>query len=337
MVDQVRRQLQAKEEVWPLARTFRIARGSRDEARVVVVHITEGDLCGFGEGYPYPRYGESVDSVLEQISSAASAIEVGAGRQELQKLLPAGAARNAIDCALWDIEAKQSGKSVAALAGLGQPGEIITAQTIGIDTPEAMRASAAELASITGAPLLKVKLDADQVIERLTAVRQAAPDARLIVDANESWDVELLASLMPSIQSLGVALLEQPLPAGKDAALGDIKHLVPLCADESCHATGDLARLAGLYDFVNIKLDKTGGLTEALALAKAATEQGFGIMLGCMISTSLAIAPAALLAGFAEFVDLDGPWWLKGDRAHPVRFSHGKVILPEAGLWGDPQ
>lgn len=328
----MKRQIQAKEEIWPLARTFRIARGARDEISVVVVRLQEGDHCGAGEGYPYRRYGESTASVLDQINSVSAQIEEGANREALQRLLPAGAARNAIDCALWDLAAKQAGKPVAALAGVGQPGEIITAQTIGIDTPEAMRASAAELAD---APLLKVKLDADEVLERLAAVRRAAPGARLIVDANESWSADLLASLMQPLAALGVALLEQPLPAGEDAALGGMAHPVPICADESCHTAGDLERLSGLYDYINIKLDKTGGLTGALVLASMARAQGLGIMLGCMICTSLAIAPAALLAGFAEFIDLDGAWWLKEDRASPVRYRHGRLLLPAAGLWGD--
>lgn len=329
----MKRQIQAVEEIWPLARTFRIARGARDEINVVVVRIQEGDHCGAGEGCPYSRYGESTASVLGQIQSVSAEIEAGAKRGALQRLLPAGAARNAIDCALWDLEAKLSGKPVAVLAELGKPDEIITAQTIGIDTPANMGASAADM---TAAPLLKVKLDTEQVVERLTAVREAAPGARLIVDANESWDADLLASLMQPLAALDVALLEQPLPAGAEVALGEMEHLVPVCADESCHTRADLERLAGLYDFVNIKLDKSGGLTEALVLAAAAKEKGFGIMLGCMISTSLAIAPAALLAGFAEFTDLDGAWWLKNDRANPVRYERGKVILPEAGLWGDP-
>lgn len=326
------RQIQAKEEIWPLARSFRIARGARKEARVVLVRLREGDHLGLGEGCPYSRYGESAASVLEQISSVAAEIEAGAGRDALQGLLPAGAARNAIDCALWDLEAKQSGRSVAALAGLGHAGEVITAQTIVIGTPEAMRANAAKLAD---ARLLKVKLDAEQVLERLTAVREAAPRARLIVDANESWNAGLLASLMQPLAALDVALLEQPLPAGEDEVLGEMPHLVPLCADESCHTALDLERLAELYDFVNIKLDKAGGLTGALALARAAGEQGIGIMLGCMVSTSLAMAPAALLAEFAEFVDLDGAWWLKEDRPNPMRYSHGRMLLPEDGLWGD--
>ncbi len=326
------RQIQAKEETWPLARSFRIARGARTEARVVLVRLREGDHRGLGEACPYSRYGESTASVLEQISSVAAEIEAGAGRDVLQGLLPAGAARNAIDCALWDLEAKQARRSVAALAGLGHAGEVITARTIVIDTPEAMRADAAKLAD---APLLKIKLDAEQVLERLTAVREAAPAAQIIVDANESWNTGLLASLMQPLAALGVALLEQPLPAGEDEALREMPHPVPLCADESCHALADLERLAGLYDFVNIKLDKTGGLTGALALARAAGEQGMGIMLGCMVSTSLAMAPAALLAEFAEFVDLDGAWWLKEDRPNPVRYAHGKMLLPEDGLWGD--
>ncbi len=326
------RQIQAKEEIWPLARSFRIARGARNEARVILVRLQDGDHRGLGEACPYARYGESAASVLDQISSVAAGIEAGAGRDDLQGLLPAGAARNAIDCALWDLEAKQAGRPVAALAGLGDAGEIITAQTIVIDTPEAMRESAAKLAD---APLLKVKLDAEQVLERLGAVREAAPGAQIIVDANESWNADLLASLMQPLAALGVALLEQPLPAGEDEALGELEHLVPVCADESCHTTDDLERLSGLYDFVNIKLDKTGGLTGALALARAAGEQGMGVMLGCMVSTSLAMAPAALLAEFAEFVDLDGAWWLKEDRPNPVRYAHGKVIFPADGLWGD--
>ena len=329
----MKRHIQAEEEIWPLARVFRIARGARNEARVIVVHLRGGDHCGVGEGCPYPHYGESVASVLDQIASVAAEIEAGVTRDALLDLLPAGAARNAIDCALWDLEAKRAGKSVAALAGVDQTREIVTAQTIIIDTPEAMAASAAKLAN---APLLKVKLDGKQVVERLTAVRGAAPGARLIIDANESWNADLLASLMRPLAALEVALLEQPLPAGEDEALRHMAHLVPVCADESCHTNVDLEALSGLYDFVNIKLDKTGGLTGALSLTTAAKEQGFGIMLGCMISTSLAVAPAMLLAQAAEFIDLDGPWWLKNDRDNPVRYHQGKLTLPDAGLWGDP-
>jgi L-alanine-DL-glutamate epimerase-like enolase superfamily enzyme len=315
-------------EVFPLARAFTISRGSRTEARVLTATARAGGAAGRGECVPYPRYGESLDSVAEQIAALPAE---DLDRARLQKRLPAGAARNAVDCALWDLEAKRSGHPVWALAGLPRPGPVVTAYTLSLDAPEAMRAAAAENAH---RPLLKIKLGTPDDMPRLEAVRAGAPDARIIVDANEGWSRAVYADLAPHLARLGVALVEQPVPAGEDEALRGLDRPVPLCADESVHDRATLGRLEGLYDVVNIKLDKTGGLTEALALRAEAERRGFSIMVGCMVGTSLAMAPAVLLAQGAAVVDLDGPLLLAEDRAAPLVYDAAGVHPPEPDLWG---
>jgi len=326
------RRLLIRHETWPLARPFRISRGVKSSAEVVVVEVHDGACCGAGEAVPYARYGESVESVLAQAASIAVAFEAGMSRAALQSALPPGAARNALDCALWDLGAKQSGRSVAELAGVRTPAEFITAVTISLDTPAHMAEAADKVAS---APLIKVKVDAQAPLEAVKAVRAAAPGARLIVDPNESWSIDLLRALLPGLAELDVALVEQPVPAGDDAGLSELRPAIPICADESVHVSADLERVAGCYQAVNIKLDKAGGLTEALAMRRQAREMGFMVMVGCMVSTSLSIAPALLLAEDAAFVDLDGPWWLTCDRDDAMRYEDGRVFPPRGG-WGAP-
>ncbi len=318
-------------ETYPIAGRFVIARGAKTEARVVVVTLTSDGHQGRGECVPYARYGESIESVVAQIIATRPAIQDGADRAALFTLLPAGAARNAIDCALWDLEAKRSGTPAYQSAGLGAMAPATTAYTISVGTPDEM-AEAARLARAR--PLLKIKLAGQGDIARLRAVRQGAPDSALIVDANESWAPEDLDRLIAACAAAGVVLIEQPLPAGGDARLAEVEHRVPICADESVHDRTGLAALRPLYDAVNIKLDKTGGLTEALALASAAEALGFGIMVGCMVATSLAMAPAMLLAPRARFVDLDGPLLLAQDRANGLRYDGSIVHPPTSKLWG---
>ena len=320
------RNVRVYEEAWPLHTPFVIARGSRSEAKVVVVELEEDGVKGVGECTPYPRYGESIASVMAQVMAIGEQLEAGLTREQLQRLLPAGAARNAIDCALWDLQARREGKTLAQLLGVALPNRVITAQTVVIGTPDQMAASAAALWQ-AGAQLLKVKLDDRLISERLIAIRQAAPEATLIVDANESWHSEGLAARCQLLADLGVAMLEQPLPADDDSALENFVHPLAICADESCHTRESLPRLRGRYEMVNIKLDKTGGLTEALALAGEAERQGFERMLGCMLCTSRGIAAALPLAPLARFADLDGPTWLAVDVEPALRFSTGVLHL----------
>jgi len=310
-----------------LAEVFTIARGSRTEARVLRVTVERGGVTGQGECVPYARYGESLDSVTAEIEALPQDIT----RAALQDALEPGAARNALDCALWDLEAKQAGRRVWDLAGLPEPGPAITAYTLSLDTPEKMEASAARHAH---RPLLKIKLGTPDDMPRLEAVRRGAPGAKIIVDANGGWSADVYADLAPHLTRLGVALVEQPLPAGQDDMLAEIARPVPVCADESCHDRASLAGLKGKYDMVNIKLDKTGGLTEALALKQAALADGYRIMIGCMVGTSLAMAPATLLAQAADYTDLDGPLLLAEDRDPPLRFDEAGVYPPEPALWG---
>ena len=310
-----------------LAEVFTIARGSRTEARVLRVTVERGGVTGQGECVPYARYCESLDSVTAEIEALSQDIT----RAALQDALEPGAARNALDCALWDLEAKQAGRRVWDLAGLPEPGPAITAYTLSLDTPEKMEASAARHAH---RPLLKIKLGTPDDMPRLEAVRRGAPGAKIIVDANEGWSADVYADLAPHLTRLGVALVEQPLPAGQDDMLAEIARPVPVCADESCHDRASLAGLKGKYDMVNIKLDKTGGLTEALALKQAALADGYRIMIGCMVGTSLAMAPATLLAQGADYTDLDGPLLLAEDRDPPLRFDEAGVYPPEPALWG---
>jgi L-alanine-DL-glutamate epimerase-like enolase superfamily enzyme len=319
--------IEVTRDVFRLAQVFTISRGSRTEAQVLTVTVSQGDHSGRGECVPYARYGETLDSVTAQIEALSGDIT----RVGLYDLLPAGAARNAVDCALWDLEAKRTGKRVWDLAGLVSPRPEITAYTLSLDTPDAMRAQAARHAH---RPLLKIKLGTPDDMPRLEAVRSGAPDARIIVDANEGWSAPVYADLAPHLLRLGVDLVEQPLPAGEDDALLGMTRPVPVCADESCHDRTSLPGLAGKYDVVNIKLDKTGGLTEALALRDAAVAQGFGIMVGCMVGSSLAMAPAVLVAQGAAVVDLDGPLLLAEDRDTPLVFDDAGVHPPGAALWG---
>jgi len=323
--------LTARAETWPLARPFAISRGVKTEARVVVAEVGDGSHRGLGECVPYARYGETVEAVLAELEAMAEAVAGGLDRAELRSAMPAGAARNALDCALWDLEAKRSGQRAWDLAGLESPGAVVTAETLGIDSPEAMGARAAELAE---RPLLKVKVDAERVLERMTAVRVSAPTTRLVVDANEAWDIDLLREVAGPLAELDVEMIEQPLPAGDDAALAGFDSPVTLCADESGHGVDDLAGLAGRYRMLNIKLDKTGGLTAALDFAAAARAAGLEIMVGCMVGTSLAMAPALLLAADAKVVDLDGPVWMAEDREAPLVFNNGVIQPPPPELWG---
>jgi L-alanine-DL-glutamate epimerase-like enolase superfamily enzyme len=316
---------------WPLAQAFAISRGSKTTAEVVVAELFDGDSRGRGECVPYPRYGESVDSVVASLEAMKGAVFSGLDRAALQQAMPPGAARNALDAAFWDIEAKRAYCSAAELAGIGPLRPLITAYTLSLDTPERMgEAAAAQRAR----PLLKLKLTGEGDLERVAAVRRNAPTARLIVDANESWTPSDFAELAPKLAEFGVELIEQPLPAGVDAALADLPHPIPVCADESCHTAADLDRLVGKYDVINIKLDKTGGLTAALELAKAGRERGFSIMVGCMIGTSLAMAPAMLVAQQASVVDLDAPLLLAADRNQRLRYEGSLVYPPEPELWG---
>jgi L-alanine-DL-glutamate epimerase-like enolase superfamily enzyme len=314
-------------DVFRLAQVFTISRGSRTEARVLTVRVTRGGVTGWGECVPYARYGETPDSVTAQIESLPPDIT----RDALQGALPAGAARNAVDCALWDLEAKHSGRRVWQLAGLAAPGPEAVTYTLSLDRPENMRAAAARHAH---RPLLKIKLGTPDDMPRLEAVRAAAPRTKIIIDANEGWTAEVYADLAPHLLRLGVAMVEQPLPAGADDLLAEIARPLPVCADESCHDRHSLPGLAGKYDMVNIKLDKTGGLTEGLALKTAALAQGYGLMVGCMIGSSLAMAPATLLAQGAAFADLDGPLLLAEDRDHPLTFDEAGIHPPEPSLWG---
>lgn len=320
------RSVKVYEEAWPLHTPFVIARGSRTQAHVVVVELEENGVKGIGECTPYPRYGESDASVLAQIMSIAPQLEKGLTREALQQLLPAGAARNAVDCALWDLSARQQQQTLAECVGIALNSPVITAQTVVIGTPEQMAASATALWE-NGATLLKVKLDDRLISERMVAIRAAVPEATLIVDANESWQASGLAARCQLLADLGVAMLEQPLPAQDDAALENFVHPLPVCADESCHTRGSLKSLQGRYEMVNIKLDKAGGLTEALALATEAKAQGFGLMLGCMLCTSRAISAALPLTTQVSFADLDGPTWLAVDVEPALHFTTGKLHL----------
>ncbi|PPD43490.1 MAG: dipeptide epimerase [Methylocystis sp.] len=318
-------------EAYPIAGRFVISRGAKTEARVVTATLRAGDACGRGECVPYARYGESVESVAAAIEAVRGAIEAGADRAALQRLLPAGAARNAVDCAMWDLEAKLSGKRAFAAAGFARLSPLVTAYTLSVGTPEEMRAAAVKAAD---RPLLKIKLAGEGDEERLAAVRAGAPHARLIVDANEAWREETLVAQLAACARFDVALVEQPLPAGRDEMLASIARPIPICADESAHETASLDALRGRYDAVNIKLDKTGGLTEAMAMAEAARRMGFEIMAGCMVGTSLAMAPASFIGQMATFVDLDGPLLLARDREPGLVYEGSTMMPPPAALWG---
>ncbi|HWK46549.1 MAG TPA: N-acetyl-D-Glu racemase DgcA [Stellaceae bacterium] len=327
----VGRRLAVRCDVLPLEKSFIISRGARTEAHVVVVEITEGSHHGRGECVPYARYGETVEGVIAAIEALTPAIADGLNRLGLQDMLPPGAARNALDAALWDFEAKMDCSAAWQIAGLPAPHPLVTAFTLSLGSAEDMGREAAENAE---RPLLKLKLSGEGDLERVAAVRGNAPNARLIVDANEAWTPRLFAEFSPALADLGVELIEQPLPAGADEALADLPHPVPVCADESCHGLDTLDGLETRYEAINIKLDKTGGLTEALALAEAARERGLKIMVGCMIGSSLAMAPAILVAQGAEWVDLDAPLLLARDRQPGLRYD-GSIVYPaNVTLWG---
>jgi L-alanine-DL-glutamate epimerase-like enolase superfamily enzyme len=319
--------LSAKVETWPIAGSFVISRGARTEAHVIMAEVTDGAHAGRGECVPYARYGETVESVLAQIAAA----ELDGDREKLRRSMPAGAARNVIDCALWDLEAKTSGTPVWRRAGLAAPAMLTTAYTLNLGEPDAM-AEAARRASAH--PLLKLKLGGDGDPARLDAVRKAAPGARIVVDANEAWRPHNLEQDLAACAEAGVELIEQPLPAGDDEALRGLARDVAICADESLHVAADLDRLAGKYDAVNVKLDKAGGLTEALELVREARRRNLKVMVGCMVGTSLAMAPAVLLAQGADWVDLDGPLLLAKDRSPGLHYSGAIVAPPERELWG---
>lgn len=326
------RELTFRHESLPLVRPFRISRGSKTAAEVVTVAIAEGAAVGRGEGVPYQRYGESIVGALAAIEEQGAAIEAGAGREDLLRMMPPGAARNALDCALWDLEARLTGKSVSSQLGLFDPSTpIATALTVGLDAPDAMREAAY---SLKDAPLIKVKVDASDPAAQLRAVREVAPNPRLIIDPNESWSMAEVEGLQDLMVALRVDLLEQPLPAEHDAPLAGFASHIPIAADESIHTAADLEALPSGYAIVNVKLDKAGGLTAALELARCARARGLGVMTGCMISSSLSIAPAFAIAADSLFVDLDGPLWLAEDRTGGVACDRGMLIPPRAGFWG---
>ena len=322
--------LQVAVERWPIAGGFRISRGSKTEAVVVVATVRRAGSVGQGEAVPYARYGETVDGVVEALQAQAAAVAGGLGRDELRSRMPAGAARNALDCALWALEARLAGRPVWQLAGLPEPQPVTTAFTLSLDEPAAMAAAAARAA---GRPLLKVKLGGPGDAQRIAAVRAAAPAATLIVDANEAWTADNLSAHLDACARAGVALIEQPLPAGADALLEGLDSPVPLCADESFHGRERLDLLARRYDCANLKLDKTGGLSEAIEVARAVRAQGMGLMVGCMLGTSLGMAPAFLLTSWARFVDLDGPLLLATDRTPACRYEGSTMLPPTAEVW----
>jgi L-alanine-DL-glutamate epimerase-like enolase superfamily enzyme len=325
------RALSITAESFPIAGSFTISRGSKTEALVVTCTIRQAGLAGRGECVPYGRYGETVESVIAQVEAVRPALEAGAGPADVASLLPPGAARNAVDCALWDLDAKTTMVPVWTRMGGAAPSPLTTAYTLSLGSPEAM---AAQAASNSHRPLLKVKVGQPGDAERIEAVTAAAPNSRFILDANEGWSESNLQDMLDLSARCRVALVEQPLPAGSDAALSEVPRSVPVCADESLHTRADLARLRRRYDAINIKLDKTGGLSEAILLKQDAQKLGFQIMVGCMVGTSLAMAPALLLAQDADFVDLDGPLLLARDREPSLRYDGSLVFPPEPALWG---
>jgi L-alanine-DL-glutamate epimerase-like enolase superfamily enzyme len=316
---------------WPIAGGFTISRGTKAEAVTVVAEVRRGAIVGRGECLPYPRYGETPEAALNALLAMSDAVAAGLDRAALQAAMPPCAARNALDCALYDLEAKSSGRRIWDLLGRRAPEPCVTAYTISLGTPEAMAKAAAKAAH---RPLLKIKLGGDGDPARIAAVREAAPQSQLIVDANESWTEANLETHLAACAAAGVTLVEQPLPAGRDHALGRISRPIAVCADESVHDRNSLEALRDRYDAVNIKLDKTGGLTEALAMADAARVLGFDIMVGCMVATSLSMAPAMLLTPLARFVDLDGPLLLAEDCDHGLHYEDSLVYPPDQALWG---
>jgi len=321
--------IEAKEEFWPLKHPFRISRGCRTEAHVMLVNVRDGQHLGRGEGVPIARYNQSAASVLAQIESIRHVRDLN--RDNIQRLLPPGAARNALDCALWDLEAKRFGKRVWELANIPRVDHVETSFTISLDTPERMADAAVAAIDL---PILKLKLNGDDTdLARVERVHSAAPKARLLIDANESWSPSHYRRIVQALKELGVELIEQPFPADADDVLETLDHRIPICADESCHTINDLPRLRNRYEAINIKLDKTGGLTEALQLYERARENGFKILIGCMVCTSLSIGPARLLASTADWVDLDGPLLLARDRDNGFPYRSGRIGMPAPELW----
>jgi L-alanine-DL-glutamate epimerase-like enolase superfamily enzyme len=327
----VLRALNIRHDTLPLRSPFRISRGVKVAADVVTVELDQAGCVGRGEAVPYARYGESVASVMAAIEPLRAAVGAGMGRDELQARLPAGAARNALDTALWDLEARLCRVPVWTQLARPPHSPLVTALTISIDTPQEMGKAASNM---THARLIKVKVDAHDPVARIEAVRHAAPAARLIVDPNESWTIDILREVQPALERASVSLLEQPLPADADDALLGFSGRIPLCADEACHTTSDLPALLDRYQAVNIKLDKTGGLTEAWRLLRAARERGLIVMVGCMVCSSLGIAPALEVAREADFIDLDGPLWLKSDYPDGLSLRDGLLMPPSPGFWG---
>jgi L-alanine-DL-glutamate epimerase-like enolase superfamily enzyme len=324
-------QMKVREERWPIRGVFRISRGARTESAVVVVEVSDGTVTGRGECVPYPRYAETVGGVIALARQIGATLGPDPERWRLRRDWPAGAARNAVDAALWDLEAKRAGVRAWELAGMPEPGPFTTAYTISLDEPAAMGLAARAQAH---RPLLKLKLDGLGDLVRVRAVHEAAPEARIIVDANEAWTRAQYETLVPALAETGVELIEQPFPATADAELRTVDRPIPIAADESCHTSEDVPRLADRYDVVNVKLDKSGGLTEALRVMAAAREAGLGIMVGCMVGTSLGIAPATLLGGAARYVDLDAPLLLARDRPDGLRFDGSLLFPPARELWG---
>lgn len=322
---------QLVEQSWPLAKEFRISRGAKTQANVLLLALSDGEHVAWGESVPYARYGETLTSVSQQIERIMPLLSSQTRGEQLSQMMPAGAARNLVDCALWDLRAKKANASVATLLGLTPASTVITAQTLSIDTKERM---AAEARTIGNAQLIKIKLDEHDIIEKMEQIHLAAPQSQFIIDANEAWSFETLIQVLPALAKLNVALIEQPLPSNNDTDLATLSSPIPICADESCHVSADLAKLKGKYQAINIKLDKAGGLTEAVKLMQAATEQGFIIMTGCMVGTSLAMAPAYLLSGASSFVDLDGPLLISKDRDNGFTFADGQMQPHSSAFWG---
>lgn len=316
---------------WPIRGSFTISRGSRTQADVVIVELEKRGVVGRGECVPYSRYGESVTSVLSQLEALVPLLEAGLDRFSIQEILPAGAARNAVDCALWDLECKAAGVSIWQRLRRYPPQPLVSAYTLSLDSPDMMEQAARENVQF---PILKLKMGGEGDLERVAAVRRGAPTAKIILDANESWTPELYQELVPELVKLNVAMIEQPLPAGDDEVLAELPHPIPLCADESCHDRKSLPALRGRYEMVNIKMDKTGGLTEALSLKYEARKEGFQVMVGCMLATSLAMAPAFVVAQGAQVVDLDGPLLLDKDRENGFKFIQQAMQPFRPQLWG---
>ncbi|GMM83074.1 N-acetyl-D-Glu racemase DgcA [Pseudoalteromonas sp. MTN2-4] len=315
-----------------LKQVFKISRSSKTSADVIVVTLKSGSYVGLGEAVPYARYGESLDSVMSQINAIKAYLDSEGMLSNAIQKMPAGAAKNALDCAYWDLRAKIANKPVNELLGLSKPQSCVSAQTLSIDSPENMAQAAADMGH---PPLIKVKLDRDNIVDKMRAIHEACPLSKFIVDANEAWTIEDLCEVAPTLAELNVSLIEQPLPADQDADLAAYNGPIAICADESCHTRKGLQQLKRYYDAINIKLDKTGGITEAVALMREAQLLGFTIMVGCMVGSSLAMAPAFLLSSEATFVDLDGPWLLSEDRANGFDFKDGIMSPAEPLLWGE--